>query len=437
MTWAERVYQSDKAAAALCRTMQLNGLYRDPDRTSALISHCTAVETRSRAEAEDAVGRSIRKTKTGGFGQSGPDGLFEAFFVHLRAPVYFRSRLTGKPSLDSLTLTHYAACRDERLRRLALSVLEWRRARKCRTTYLANVRVGRDGRVHPTWKNYGAVSGRFACQSPNVMNLPRLENDPTRELGGVRTVYAAPPGFRLVSFDCAQLEIRVAAYASGDQNMISHVLSGDVHAARAGVLFGEGFTSLDPESFERKVLRNLTKTFGLAVNYLAEAPKVHATIVSTWPKKLSELGRSPPSLRECEVCVSKLKRGLVDYFRWQDQRYLDCVREGWTDSPILGRRRWLSHDPSPTECANFPIQSGAADIMNERLPRVVRLMSERVPLARLVAQVHDSGVFEVPEDRVDDALGVFSEIFAEPVTFATSGLSHAFPIDTKVSQRWN
>lgn len=433
----QQVYCSDLKAAALCRDLQMDGFAFDVDQARKLMSHCLDVETRARADAETAVGRSIRATKTGGFGMVGKDGLVAAFFEDLRAPIYFRSNLTGRPSLDNIALSAYAGCRDERLRTLSLSVLAWRKARKVRKTYLENVHVGVDGRVHPTWMNYGAISGRFSCQKPNLMNLPRLENDPTKGLGGIRTVYIAREGYRLVSFDCAQLEIRVAAYASGDKTMISHVETGDVHAQRAEILFGKAFAELPRKSFEWNVFRNLTKTFGLAVNYLAEAPKVHATIVSTWPKELSDQGRSPLTMRECEIAVMKLKRGLVDYFKWQDQRLLDCIRTGYTTSPILGRRRWLGFDPSPTECANFPIQSGAADIMNERLPRIWDLIQERMPKTRIVAQVHDSGVFEVSENKIDDVIAVFTEVMSEPVRFETSGLSAVFPVDVKHSERWS
>lgn len=428
----QQVYDSDVRASALCKDLQVCGFGFDKVKALELTEFCKKGEEQARARVEEAVGHPIKRTAAGGFSK-----LNEVFFGELRAPKYYYSALTGRPSLDGLALSAYASSRDDRLRNAALGLLDWRSFRKIRKTYLENVKTGPDGRVHPSWFWYGAISGRWAARGVPLMTLPRLENDPTAELGGVRTVYIAEEGKVLVAFDCAQLEIRVAAYASGDKNMISHVLSGDVHAMRAGILFGKGFTELPKKSFEWTVLRNITKTFGLAVNYLAEANKVHSTIVSTWPKELSDQGRSPLTMRECEIAVAKLKRGLLDYFRWQDQRLLDCIRTGYTTSPILGRRRWLGFDPSPTECANFPIQSGAADIMNERLPRIWDLVQDRIPNSKIVAQVHDSGVFEVPENKVDETVAIFKEVFDEPVRFETSGLSAQFPVDVKASQRWS
>jgi DNA polymerase I len=423
---AAAVYEADKAAAALCTRMAQVGFGFDASRAAELAASLREAETRALRACDDAVGRTIRRTKTGGLSTT---DLEVAFFQDIGAPVFFRSTLTGKPSLGVDAMRGYAAAANPSLRDLALGVLEYRRARKIRSTYVEAIICGPDGRVHPSWLNYGAVSGRWACQDPNLMNLPRRETDPTSAThdGGVRSLYIASPGHVLVTFDKKQLEMRVAAYASGDAAMIAACESTDLHAANAAAIFGELYTGADKAT--KDVLRTLAKSAGFAVCYLAEAPTVYARIVAA--------GQAV-TLRQVEAMIKKLRRGFAGYYAWQEKRLLDCIRTGYTDSPILGRCRWLGHEPAPTECANFPIQSGASDIMNALLPELVPLVRSECGGAELVAQVHDAAVFDVPERYVDRCAALCGELNARPVVLSSSGapLEAVFGIDMKISERW-
>jgi DNA polymerase-1 len=296
------------------------------------------------------------------------------------------------------------------------------------------------------------VSGRWACQAPNLMNLPRPENDPSRtptcvvcgctakeaertacnapahDFLGVRSVYIARPGYRLVAFDMKQLEMRMAAYASGDPAMIKACESSDLHAANAEIIFAEAFTTA--EGGHRKALRTLAKSSGFAVCYMAQAATVFARLVAAGVDV---------KLRQVEAMLSRMRRAFAAYYSWQSDRLLDCVRTGYVYSPILGRRRWLGHDPSPTEAANFPIQGGAADLMNLRLPLVVERLAAECLEALLVAQVHDSAVFEVPEALADKVAAVCQEVAEAPIVIDSSGnpLAVSFPIDLEISERWH
>jgi DNA polymerase-1 len=434
------IYEADKRAAELCTRMQVTGFAFDTERAADLRSCLVNAEAKAVAAAREASG--VDELNPFSVKQ-----LQDAFFKRLRAPIFFRSNLTGQPSLGVDAMRGYAACADERLRTLALAVLEARRARKVRATYVDAIVLGPDGRVHPSWLNYGAVSGRWACQAPNLMNLPRPENDPTHAagLGGVRSVYIARPGYRIVAFDKAQLEMRVAAYVSGDPVMIRACESADLHAANAEAIFGAAFNAheyaelaaasdLGPDRKARlkllKALRTLAKTSGFAVCYLAEAGTVFARLVAAG---------ADVTLRRVEAMLSKMRRAFAAYYGWQAARLLDCVRTGYVYSPILRRRRWLGHDPSPTEAANFPIQAGAADLMNTQLPIICDRLADAALDASLVAQVHDSAVFEVRESHVDRVKGICREVSEAPVTIATSGaeLTAVFPIDIDDSDRWH
>lgn len=424
---AARVYASDKASAELCTRMSQRGFAFDIARAREISEALRKAEQAAIKRCDDALGRKLCRTKTDGISTK---DLETAFFRDMKAPVFFRSQLTGRPSLGIDSMRGYAACQSEALRALALGVLEFRRARKIRSTYVEAIVCDEDGRVHPGWQNYGAVSGRWSCADPNLMNLPRASTDPTAKTheGGIRSLYRASRGCRLVSFDKKQLEMRIAAYASGDREMMAACESKDLHSSNAIVLFGEAFSAA--EGIARAQMRTAAKSAGFAVCYLAEASTVYARIIAEG---------LPITLRQVEAMLTRLRRGFRTYYAWQDARLLECIRRGYTDSPILGRQRWLGHEPAPTECANFPIQGGAADVMNALLPPLDAAIRAEAPGTHLVAQVHDSAVFDVPERYVPRVEALCNEFNARPVAIGSSGamLYPILGIDLETSERWH
>lgn len=411
------VYEVDKRVAILCRDAQVNGFAFDQGQARAMADALGQRQDQLVARACELAGESINLLS--------PTDLRRVLFERMGAPVFFRSEKTKQPSLGVDSMRAYAVCADAVLSEFATTLLDYRRVRKVRSTNVVKVPLGRDGRVHPTWMNYGAVSGRWSCQAPNLMNLPRAENDPTIPIGfdgGIRSLYVSRPGTLLVAFDAKQLEMRVAAYASGDAAMIAACESSDLHAANAAIIFGAPFDA--STGARRKALRSLAKSAGFAVAYMAQAQTVYARIVATG---------TAITLAQVEGMLRRMRRAFNAYYTWQERNLAEVVRRGYVTSPILGRRRWLGHEPSPTECANFPIQSGAADLMNLRLPEIAGALA---PLrAKLVAQVHDSAVFEVPVAAVDDAIGIARELFERPIRVGAHDV--VFPIDIGAGERWS
>lgn len=426
----QAVYECDKRCAAICTDMQRTGFAFDLERASEYEKILQAREAEATREASEAMGREINP--------HAHKDLAKAIFKEIGAPVLLRSKLTRRPSLGVDAMRAYATHPDARLRRLALAVLDARRARKVKSTYvtkIANKWCMSDGRVHPTWKNAGPVSGRWACSDPNIMNLARPEHDPTAVRmpsgafeGGVRTLYVPAPGFALVSVDAKQLEMRVAAYASGDEGMIAACASSDLHAANAAIIFGDAYAQA--VGGEKKALRTLAKSAGFAVCYMAQAETVYARLIADGQHI---------KLRQVQAMLRNMRKSFAGYYAWQTRKLLDCTRTGYVYTPILGRRRWLGHTPAPTECANHPIQGGAADLMNLRLPPCVERMRREIPSARLVAQVHDEVVFEAPITLAERCGEVIREVFEEPITISSSGrdIVAAFPVDVEIGDRWS
>lgn len=413
-----RVYESDKDSATICRRMSANGFRFDRERAAEISEALAADEARITAECSELADMPEINLLS-------PKQLQKAVFGQLGAHVCFRSE-SGAPCLNKEALRAYAAGGDERLRKFALNVLEYRSARKCRSTYVDNIKVHADGRVRPTWLSYGTVSGRWSSQGPNLANLPSTRVDPSMKLGGIRSLYIAGEGRRLVAFDIKQAEFRVAAYMSGDANMIAvcNDPSGDIHTANAITLFSAAFQQAPPA--KQKELRSLAKKAVFAVCYLAEAPTVHSALVSE--------GISI-TLQQVQAMLSAMQRQFRDYYAHQ-ARLLDLtINRGYVESPVLGRKRWLGHAPSPPENANFPIQSGAADIMNLKLAKIERLLAERGIDARIVAMVYDAGYWDVAERDVEKTYATIQEVFDEPVLM--NGRELVLPIDAHDGLRWS
>lgn len=427
------VYANDRACAEICTRMQIAGFGFDPQRATLLADALHDREADAFAKARKAVGRDVKLFS--------PKDMHAVIRGHFGAPIYFRSALTGNPVYDKSAMRAYAASANPELASLAVAVLEARSARKLRGTYIEGVKVNpTTRRVHPSWQNYGTVSGRWACSKPNLMNLPRPASDPTSHLGGIRSLYVAGPGRVLVTFDFAQLEMRVAAYVSGDSAMIAACETSDLHATNAALIFGDRFdlrayeaakATASPDAAVKarlgawKHLRTMAKSSGFAVCYMAEADTVFSRLVAD--------GVSV-TLAQCEAMLRKLHRVFHGYFEWQAAQLLEIIRTGYVYTPILGRRRWLGHSPGAPEAANPPIQGGAADIVNDCTVKVDRKLRSASRHARILGQVHDSIVIEAPKGDAASVSALCRDVCQAPRMVC--GRQVIFPIDLEVTERW-
>lgn len=413
-----RVYESDKDSATICRRMGVNGFRFDTVRAREISAALEADEVRLAASCAELAGMPDLNVLS-------PKQLQEAVFQRLGAHVCFRSE-SGAPTLNKESLRAYAAGGSPELRAFALNVLSYRSARKCRSTYVDRIKVHEDGRVRPTWLSYGTVSGRWSSQGPNLANLPSTRADPSMALGGIRSLYVASPGRRLVAFDIKQAEFRVAAYMSGDENMIAVCQdpSGDIHTANAIMLFGDAFRQAPP--LKQKELRGLAKRAVFAVCYLAEVATVYASIASEGVAI---------TLAQVQAMLNAMQKQFRAYYAHQAERLNLTISRGYVESPVLGRKRWLGHAPSPPENANFPIQAGAADIMNLKLAKIERLRAERGIQADIVAMVYDAAYWDTAEKDVDSMLALTQEVFDEPVLM--NGRQLVLPIDKHDGERWS
>lgn len=433
MTDFGALYRFDKRTSELARDMAIRGFKYDVDRAHEYINLLKQKEQEARAKLEAAVNRPLKSTSTGGVSTK---DLELAVFKELRAPVLFRSNKTKKPALDINALRGYIALPDQRLVDFAMAEIERRSARKVRKTYIENVLrdISLAGRIHSTFKIYGAVTGRWSSAGPNLQNLPSVKHDPTVvmkddvAIGGIRSLYVAPENYKIVTLDFAQLEWRIAAYASGDPNMIKACQIGDIHKVNAELIWGEHFLNAPKE--KQKKLRSLAKNFVFAICYGANSATVLANILAN--------GESV-SFETVDRSLKTLKGKLTTYYRWQDQRLRDAMVTGQTTTPIMHRRKWTGHEVNSiaNEIMNFPIQGGAAEIVNQKFTAIDDEISSRKIRAYPLGAVHDSLVSEVHDDDVQKYLDLVTEVCHTEVLFPETNLKGVFPIEVTTDIRWS
>jgi DNA polymerase-1 len=281
----------------------------------------------------------------------------------------------------------------------------------------------RAGRAHYNWKPFGTVSGRFSCR---LQSAPRY--NPQTPESRVRELYVPKEGHTFVYFDVSQAEMRLAAYLSGDKNFID-ACSGDVHANNAKAVFPEvakrgwldGDAKKDPAA--GKPFRDIAKNLGFAISYCAEAETVYQNL---------RANGFDVSLQAVQLILDKLHAAYRVYYRWVDSNLANVRRCGHMRTPFLGRIRWLGWYPKVTDVANYPIQGGLADIMNER---TIELSEHPLFKSRLVAQVHDACTYEIPDADVINARQIIAKCWEKPID--TFGGKLILPIDLKVSNRWS
>ncbi len=276
--------------------------------------------------------------------------------------------------LSTLALTH----------ELPAEILSYRGMVKLKTTYidaLPELINPRTGRVHTSYNQTVAATGRLSSSNPNLQNIP------IRTLEGkrIRQAFIAPPGWMIVSADYSQIELRVLAHLSGDEALREAFASGeDIHSRTASDIFGVFPEMVNADMRRQAKVINFGVLYGMSAFGLAK-----------------ELG-----------ITQKLAQAYIDgYFRKyaKVREYLDGLlaqarREGYVTT-LLKRRRYLpeinSPQPSVRQFAertaiNAPIQGTAADLIKVAMVRIHRRLTEEGFSAAMIMQVHDELVFEAP-----------------------------------------
>ena len=390
----------ESPTAVYCGAMKYNGIPVDRD-----------IMLRRQVEAAEriAVLREEIDGITGGvnIGANASTSAFKQYlYQELGLPVLKTTEKNQSAADDAAMqlLREYCAKQRPELTRLFEAVQEYRKWGKLKSTYIDGYLQhinSATGRIHPDLMPLGTETGRFAARNPNMQNCPRKTNDPV----GIRNFIAADAGNVLMSLDFSQIELRVGAFYCRDPKMLETYLGGgDIHAQTTSVIFHVPFEeAADKNAPDYKERRTIAKNCNFGVFYGLFPNGLRTTL-------RFKAGLDTP-LEACEEIIRNLKAGYVGLTTWQEETKRHaaktCYAETW-----LGRRRYLpgmlSRDwgkrSFAERCAlNTPVQGTAADILKAACGRIVEGLPER-PWLRPLLQIHDELVFELPEDRLHEAI---------------------------------
>ena len=288
------------------------------------------------------------------------------------------------------------------------ALLSWRELDKLNSTYLeALPRLvdPLDGRVHTSFNQTVAATGRLSSSNPNLQNIP-VRSDLGRQIR--RAFVAGEPGHVLLAADYSQIELRILAHLSGDAGLREAFEAGaDIHAATAAKVFGLPLDAVDPELRRRAKAVNYGLAYGMNAWGLA-----------------TRLDIAPDEAQEIMEGYFEGFPGIKTYLDAQVGR---ATVEGFTET-ILGRRRYIPElqaanprirDLGRRQALNAPIQGSASDVFKVAIIAVDAALTEHADLdCHILLNVHDELVFEVPEANVRSAAGIIKE-----------RMEHAFELD--------
>ena len=286
---------------------------------------------------------------------------------------------------------------------IAAKVLEWRQLSKLKSTYTdaLQAQINKDsGRVHTSYSLTGAQTGRLSSTDPNLQNIP-IRTEVGRQ---IRHAFVAEPGHVILAADYSQIELRLAAHMADVPALKEAFAAGeDIHAATAEQLFGE----------VNRETRGRAKTINFAILYG----------ISRW----GLAGRLEISADEAQDMISRYYERFPGISIYINETIEKARERGYTET-LFGRKTWfprikasIQHERQGAERAaiNAPIQGTSADIIKRAMVRMgPALEAAGLSGVRMLLQVHDELVFEVPEGDVDAASAVIRRVMetaAEPI----------------------
>ena len=346
------------------------------------------------------------------FNPDSPKQLAVVLFDELKLPAARKTK-TG-PSTDSSVLEELAIEHE-----LPALVLDYRKLTKLLGTYLTALGqfvLPRDGRVHTSFHQTGTVTGRLSSSDPNLQNIP-IRTDEGRM---IRSAFVAPPGCVLLSADYSQVELRVLAHFCGDETLRAAFAEGqDIHRTVAAEVFG-----VRPDEVTTDMrAKAKTVNFGIIYGQTAYGLSVSLRI----PRK------------DAAAFIDRYKARFPKIDEFLAQCVSQAKRQGYVET-IFGRRRRVPDIESGNQqtrglaerlAINSVVQGSAADLIKQALVNIARRIDAEGRPSRMLLQIHDELVFEVPEQAVQTE----REMIVHEMTSAIA-LSVPLKVDVGMGPNW-
>ena len=348
------------------------------------------------------------------FNLNSPKQLAEILFTQLGLPVVKKTP-GGAPSTDEEVLSELALDYP-----LPKALLEYRGLAKLKSTYtdkLPRMVNPHTGRVHTSFSQAVAVTGRLASSDPNLQNIPVRTPEGRR----IRAAFIAPAGCKIVSADYSQIELRIMAHLSGDKGLLDAFAKGeDVHRATAAEIFG--ITPLEVTSEQRRYAKtiNFGLIYGMSAFGLARSLEIERSAAQTYIERY--FARYP---------------GVA---RYMEQTRELAKQQGYVET-VFGRRLWLPdirasqagrRQGAERAAINAPMQGTAADVVKLAMTATQQWLADSGLKSTLVLQVHDELVLEVPEAEVARVRDELPQVMA-----GVAKLAVPLVVDVGLGSNWD
>ncbi|WP_062208779.1 DNA polymerase I [Aureimonas sp. AU12] len=352
------------------------------------------------------------------FNVGSPKQLGEILFGKLGLPGGKKTK-TGQWATDARLLEDLATDGHDLPRR----IVDWRQLTKLKGTYTDALPtyMDADERIHTSYSMASTTTGRLSSSEPNLQNIPVR----TEEGRAIRTAFVAPAGHKLLSADYSQIELRLLAHMAEIPQLTEAFRQGiDIHAMTASEMFGVPVEGMPSDVRRRAKAINFGIVYGISAFGLAAQLSIPREEAGAYIKRYFE--RFP---------------GIRDYM---DRVKLFCRHAGYVET-LFGRRAHYpdigSSNPQVRAAVeraaiNAPIQGSAADVIRRAMVRMEAALAAERLSARMLLQVHDELVFEVPDDEVEATIPVVKRVMeraAEPVV----ELAVPLVVDARAAQNWD
>ena len=347
------------------------------------------------------------------FNLDSPKQLCALLFEELGLPALVKTP-KGQPSTNEEALEAIADQHE-----LPRVILEYRGLTKLRSTYtdkLPEMVNPHTGRVHTSYHQAGAATGRLASSDPNLQNIPIRTEDGRR----IRTAFVAPEGRRIVACDYSQIELRIMAHLSGDPGLVQAFASGaDIHKATAAEVFGKTLETVEPGERRAAKAINFGLMYGMSAFGLAK-----------------QLGVGRGEAQDYIALYFNRYPGVREFM----DRTREQARERGYVETVFGRRLYLDNIHARNQglragaeraAINAPMQGTAADIIKRAMIDIDGWLAAHRDRALMVLQVHDELVFEVDAGFVDTLLPEVTDRMS-----AAADLHVPLVVDSGVGANW-
>jgi len=385
------------------------------ERTGVLVDvFMLAEQSRELEQRMQELEKAAHAAAGSPFNLGSPKQIQTVLYDKLNLPV-LKKTPKGQPSTDESVLAELAELYD-----LPRLILDYRSVAKLRSTYTEKLPQQinpRTGRVHTSYHQAVAATGRLSSSDPNLQNIPVR----TAEGRRIRQAFIAPPGQWIVAADYSQIELRIMAHFSGDPNlMAAFAENADVHRHTAAEVFGVPQEAVTPEQRRSAKAINFGLIYGMSAFGLAKQLGVDRTLAQRY---IDTYFQRYPGVK-----------AFMDQSREaaRDKGYVETLMGRRLYVPDINSRNGQSRQYAERTAINAPMQGTAADIIKMAMLAVDGWIEASGVAVRMIMQVHDELVFEVAEDFVDEATRAIRSLMTE-----AAALSVPLLVDVGAGANWD